>query len=240
MKRSRRIDREDRRAMLVLASVLAAFVLYIAFRPTSGIAENNRETLRQSVVSEVDSLLVPKSLESEEDAISSDMAPIRTDRYPGPPKKVSYPSKLKPGAIVDLNSADTLLLQRVPGIGATFARRIFMYRELLGGYYVVEQLQEVYGMDRERYDQISSYFVIKTDVRPLVITEDSIPHHPYLQFRHRDALRRLTSKHATVTWDMLMQSGVFNRDDSLRLAPYLSLPKIEDVRSMTPNDSISN
>lgn len=82
-------------------------------------------------------------------------------------ERAYYPSKLKPGATVDVNTADTLLLQRVPGIGPSFARRIYKYRQLLGGYYCVEQLQEVYGMDREKYDQISPYMEVRTAVQPI-------------------------------------------------------------------------
>ena len=152
-------------------------------------------------------------------------APIRTDRYPGPPPEAkraeAYLPKLKPGATIDLNSADTTLLKRVPGIGSSFARRIVKYRDLLGGYYVVEQLQEVYGMDRERYDAIHPYFTVGTAVRPLTLTIDSISYHPYLSWRHKRTLRRLLEEEQPLDWSHLMSTGDFTRDDSLRLAPYM-------------------
>src|SRR5665647_1059817 len=47
---------------------------------------------------------------------------------------------------LDLNSADSLHLLEIPGIGPVFASRIIRYRTLLGGYYAVDQLREVYGM----------------------------------------------------------------------------------------------
>ena len=45
--------------------------------------------------------------------------------------------------IVDLNKADTSILKRIPGIGSTLARMIVVYRQRLGGFYDVSQLQEV-------------------------------------------------------------------------------------------------
>lgn len=158
-----------------------------------------------------------------------DTLPIRTSRYPGPPQQAPRVQKLSPGQTIELNTADTLTLQSVPGIGPGFARRIAKYRTLLGGYYVVEQLQEVYGMDRERYDQIAPFFRLTEAVTPLRISQDSIPYHPYLQYRHRDVLRELLRKGDSFDWDDLMHSGAFTRDDSLRLTPYLHLPSEQRV-----------
>lgn len=223
-----RIQKEDRKVMISLAIVLITFVLYLGFRPAPSVGEEKPVAPHsESILALTDTIREEKV---EMKVSKRDTMPIRTDRYPGPPERVKYPTKLQPGATIDLNSADTLLLRRVPGIGESFARRIYKYRQLLGGYYVVEQLQEVYGMDRERYDQIVPFFVIKTAVKPLVITSDSIPRHPYLQYRHQNTLRQLSKKYASVTWQMLMESGSFSRDDSLRLAPYLVLPKLEEEK----------
>ena len=70
------------------------------------------------------------------------------------PKTEKYPV----GTVVELNTADTTILKKVPGIGSTFARRIIKYRELLGGFFTVEQLREVYGLDEERYNAMKSWF----------------------------------------------------------------------------------
>ena len=45
--------------------------------------------------------------------------------------------------MVELNSADTLELDKIRGIGPAFARRIVKYRERIGGFYKKEQLMEV-------------------------------------------------------------------------------------------------
>ena len=202
------ITKGDRKVLIWLLVLLLGLIVYVYFSGQSSASVKSNEVqayqVRDTIYIETknpsDTLYVaPKTTASS--------APIRTSRYPGPPERAHYPKKLEKGATIDLNSADTLLLTRVPGIGASFARRIYKYRELLGGYYVVEQLQEVYGMDRERY----------------AISRDSIPRHPYLQWRHTKVLKEILRSGQEPTWKALMESGQFSTDDSLRLAPYLPL-----------------
>ncbi len=53
-------------------------------------------------------------------------------------------------ALVDLNTADSVTLLSLYGIGPSFAKRIMKYRNLLGGFYNKTQLLEVYGFDQDR------------------------------------------------------------------------------------------
>lgn len=89
--------------------------------------------------------------------------------------------------IVDLNTADTTLLKRLPGIGSSFAKRIVEYREKLGGYCETVQLLEVYRMDTARYNEIKDYVKIDSLFVPnkLKINSDAFKmmvKHPYLEY----------------------------------------------------------
>jgi competence ComEA-like helix-hairpin-helix protein len=77
--------------------------------------------------------------------VSSDFP--RTEKYP-------------PGTVVDLNTADTTVLKKVPGIGSVYARRIVACRNRLGNFHTIAQLREVYGMDEERYQTLEKWFYI--------------------------------------------------------------------------------
>lgn len=125
---------------------------------------------------------------------------------------------------LDLNTVDSLTLIRVPGIGAAFAHRILELRRQLGGYYTVLQLQEVYGMDEDKFLALRRWFRVKTPPRtyPLEgLRADELPRHPYLSPSHRKALNRLLYRHGRISeWRMLMQTGRFTHDDSVRLSPY--------------------
>lgn len=217
-----RFNKSDRVVLILLVVLILSYVLYSGITAKGLPSPTEVQDTIPPVVAKLDTT-PPAPIEKEKS--KSTPAPIRTDRYPGPPPETKRPEaylpKLKPGATIDLNTADTTLLKRVPGIGSSFARRIVKYRDLLGGYYVVEQLQEVYGMDRERYDAIYPYFTVGTAVRSLTLTIDSISYHPYLSWRHKRALRRLLEAEQPLDWSHLMATGDFTRDDSLRLAPYM-------------------
>lgn len=229
MKEWLKLNKDDRKVLLI---IMVLYALLVAF-----MWVNKDKIEPKSAPSPVGELLFVDSLPNEKRAeladtsfvlaasdVPKDTLPIRTSRYPGPlTKQRDYTPKLRIGATIDLNAADTLLLQRVPGIGPSFARRIAKYRAMLGGYYCVEQLQEVYGMDRERYDKIAPYMTIRTGVRYLTLLPDSIPRHPYISYRHKRVLEEILAQNPPLTWEKIMSSAVFTKDDSLRLAPYLKL-----------------
>lgn len=88
--------------------------------------------------------------------------------------------------VVEINSADSLALLNLPGIGPAYSRRILKYREKLGGFYAKEQLLEVYGMDTERYKgfeewvQVDPAKVEKLNLNTATFKE--LVHHPYLEY----------------------------------------------------------
>ncbi len=62
----------------------------------------------------------------------------------------------------DLNTCDSAKLEMLPGIGPVLAGRIIKFRKLLGGYYSVEQLKEVYGLPAGTYDRICKMVIADT------------------------------------------------------------------------------
>src|SRR6201996_4597967 len=65
-------------------------------------------------------------------------------------------NKIKPGEVIEINTADSARLTRIHGIGAAFAARIIAYRKRLGGFLNKEQLKEVYGIDTVKYAEIKN------------------------------------------------------------------------------------
>lgn len=62
--------------------------------------------------------------------------------------------------MIEINTADTIELKKLPGIGKSFALRIVKYRNRLGGFYAKEQLMEIYGFKQELFDKISPYIYV--------------------------------------------------------------------------------
>lgn len=85
---------------------------------------------------------------------------------------------------LDLNLADSVAFDALPGIGGWFARLMVEHREKLGCYSFPEQLMEIRKFDRERFDALSDLIYVseKTAVPyPLwTLSEEKLRRHPYI------------------------------------------------------------
>ncbi len=101
--------------------------------------------------------------------------------------QISHKSiQLSDTLLVEINTADSLDLQQLKGIGPAFAKRIIKYRNLLGGYNNKAQLLEVYGMDNNRFDGIKDHIIINdsllTKININLASIKEMTKHPYIEF----------------------------------------------------------
>lgn len=93
---------------------------------------------------------------------------------------------------IELNTADSIQLQELKGIGPGFARRIVIYREKLGGYYAKEQLMEVYGFTEKLYNLIKNDISVDASkIRKININKMDISRlkrHPYISYYEAKAI----------------------------------------------------
>ncbi len=84
----------------------------------------------------------------------------------------------------DMNLADTNALIRIRGIGPVLSSRILKYRRLLGGFYSMEQLGEVYGLADSVIVLLNGSFTIdssqitKININTISLTD--LMRHPYI------------------------------------------------------------
>ena len=52
------------------------------------------------------------------------------------------------------------LLQRLPGIGEKLSQKIVQYREECGQFFSVEEIMEVEGIGKKRYEAIKDYLKV--------------------------------------------------------------------------------
>jgi hypothetical protein len=128
---------------------------------------------------------------------------------------------------IEINSADTLELMTIKGIGPVLSRRILRYREILGGYNDLSQLLEVYGIDKEKYLEISpSLFADTSRVLKLNLLSGrfgELLRHPYLDYEQVSEIFRLRKEGKLIVHDDLLQSPAFSKSDFKRLFPYLNI-----------------
>jgi competence protein ComEA len=66
--------------------------------------------------------------------------------------------------ITELNSCDSAELEALPGLGPVLSGRIIKFRKLLGGFYSVEQLREVYGLNEDIFRIVSGRVKVDTSL----------------------------------------------------------------------------
>ena len=64
--------------------------------------------------------------------------------------------------IPELNSCDSADLEALPGLGPVLSGRIIKFRNLLGGFYSIEQLREVYGLNEDIFEIVKSKIKVDT------------------------------------------------------------------------------
>jgi competence protein ComEA len=85
---------------------------------------------------------------------------IKIKEEPGGVEK-KFDKKFSAPVYVDISTADSVELLAIKGVGPSRARGIYKYRQLLGGYYSINQLREVYGIDSAAYAEIGAQVFIK-------------------------------------------------------------------------------
>lgn len=127
---------------------------------------------------------------------------------------------------IELNSADSIGLESLPGIGPVFAKRIIKYRNILGGYYALSQLNEVYGLSPEILSKIEKLIIIDTlKIEKLLLNNadfKKVNAHPYISFEQTKQIFKLRSKQKIIVIDQLLEYKIFSPEEINKLRPYLS------------------
>lgn len=148
---------------------------------------------------------------------------VRTDTFRQLKDTIPYIPKYEEGTIVDLNKADTSILKRIPGIGSTLARMIVVYRQRLGGFYDVSQLQEVphVGVELNKWFVVTPAGLHKIQVNSASLGK--LRSHPYMDFYKAKAIMEYRRKRGKIKGlSQLSMFEEFTEKDLKRLSPYLT------------------
>lgn len=155
------------------------------------------------------------------------LADVKSESSNDQPKKTFISNKLKPGATIELNSADSAQLTHVHGIGGSIATWIIRYRNRLGGFYNKEQLKEVYGIDTTKYDEIKDQLTIdRSKIMKMNINSisfASLRQCPYLGYKQASAIIEYRTQHGKYSSiDDIRNVAIITPDILTKIEPYLS------------------
>jgi len=128
----------------------------------------------------------------------------------------------------DINLADTGTLVELPGIGSKLAARIVQFREKLGGFYKIEQVAEIYGLQDTIYRLIRPYLLLNSALlRKIPVNSagvDTLNAHPYIQFAEARAIVQYRKQHgAFERLDDLLKISILNAEWLEKVGPYLEI-----------------
>ena len=133
------------------------------------------------------------------------------------------PAKIKETEHIVLNTADTVSLITIPGIGPYYARKIVQYGNRLGGYVNVDQLDEIddFPTEAKKYLVVNNPSPKKLNVNQLSLNE--LKRHPYINFYMAKAITDYRRLHGTIkSLNDLRLLKDFTPDVIKRLTPYVS------------------
>ncbi len=125
----------------------------------------------------------------------------------------------------DINTVSAEALRRVRGIGKVYSERIIKYRNLLGGFSQMDQLNEVYGLSSDIVEKMRHHFSVQSKVQLLSINSDSVKvlvKHPYISYDLAWVVINYRKQNGDID-DVNDLSEIKAIDDSLiqKLRPYL-------------------
>lgn len=136
------------------------------------------------------------------------------------------PQPLKTARQIEINTADSIELVSVRGIGPATAQRLIHYRRMLGGFHSAGQLKELAGRREENYllilQQISvdTSKIVKIDIN--FAPSRQIAEHPYVSPSVTDKILKTRQlKGGWISIEEMVKDNVLTGAQAEKLSPYL-------------------
>ncbi|MEO6903177.1 MAG: helix-hairpin-helix domain-containing protein [Bacteroidia bacterium] len=126
---------------------------------------------------------------------------------------------------IDLNSADSIQLLSIKGIGAFYAKAIIRYRKQLGGFTSKKQLLELWKFDNDKLQALETYITIDTSkIKKININTCSTIElkHPYLKWNVVNAIINYRLQHGNyIAISEIRNTDLVDEETFYKIAPYL-------------------
>lgn len=128
---------------------------------------------------------------------------------------------------VECNTADSAQWRQLRGIGPVLSSRIVKFRNRLGGFHSITQLQDVYGLSPETYTMIASHITCNGAVKKIDVAQDefkAILRHPYINYEEVKGLKNYVRKHGAITGlEALIKATDKPLEEAKKLLPYIMI-----------------
>lgn len=127
----------------------------------------------------------------------------------------------------DINSADTLELIKVYGIGTKLAERIIKFRNKLGGFITKSQLKHVFGIDSNTFIELNNKTFITPYFQPkkILINQinfDELKLHPYIGYKFAKVILAYRNTHGKfIDASDLSKIKILTNEEVEKIIPYI-------------------
>lgn len=127
----------------------------------------------------------------------------------------------------DINTADTATLKQIRGIGEKTSVRIEKFRDAIGGFHSLKQVQDVYGLSPEAFEDLQKYAFIASSFKVKKIninTADyqTLKSHSYINGKAASILLKYKKQHGSYkTVEDIKKSRAIKEEQLTKLTPYL-------------------
>jgi competence protein ComEA len=148
---------------------------------------------------------------------ANEALPTSTKNIYSPKKPVAF----------NLNQADTATLKSIKGIGNVLAERISKYRDNLGGFHSLDQLNEVYGIAPEVLEEVKKYAtVLPEEVKKINVNtadEATLKKHQYIGYKMASLIVAYRKQHGNfLVAEDLLKIKLMEAEKLQKLKPYLA------------------
>lgn len=151
---------------------------------------------------------------------------VSNKKFDYPSQNLNYPKNVKEKVMVEINSADSVTLTTISGVGPSFASRILKYKNRLGGFNHINQLREVYGIDSLKFEQIKNQ--VRVDGANIALinindcTFEQLKTFPYLAYKQSNAIIAYRKQHGNYKNPAdLSKIAILNAETIQKILPYL-------------------
>jgi competence protein ComEA len=147
-----------------------------------------------------------------------------------PDEKKLVPEKYKKEILmVDIGTADSVELEKLPMVGSYLAKKIFTYREKLGGFYSISQVKEVRGMRDSSMMAILPHIMLKDSLNLRKINLNTADYnelneHPYIDNVIANIIVSYRTQHGPFkSTEDLRKVALVDEELYRKIAPYLKV-----------------
>ena len=220
------LSKKNRRGFLLLLFGLVIYNLIPRFLykyPDSSLKRYEYKLLNVNSISTYSSINNKASQREKDTPYSNHTSPWKQTWK----ERKQRPMIKKENMRVNLNAADSMALEMLPGIGPILSARIIKYRNKLGGFYAVAQLKEVYGISDSTFEKISPKIeIVKDSLKKIAVNladQKTLAMHPYIGWSNAKLIIRYRQAHGTYkNIEQLESIWAIERNKLERLLPYLS------------------